>query len=155
MRIRNCFFILSAIIAAPALAAPVTPGAPPKDTSVGDVATSPLSDVNIQHKEIPPLLLSVLENKSVSAVHVIRRRGLTLVCFEHGNLRFLNVPAGLNRLRRDRWMADGEVFDGRDALVIRGGAEVHDCRGSRVRGDGWVRHRSNRRWRGSWAAVAA
>lgn len=57
--------LLSAMLLAgapPALAAAVNPAAPQKDTTVGDVVTSPLSDVNVKKKDIPPLLTKVLED---------------------------------------------------------------------------------------------
>lgn len=46
----------------PASAALANPGAPQKDTTVGDVVTQPLSDVNVKKKDIPPLLTRVLED---------------------------------------------------------------------------------------------
>lgn len=59
---RACFCLVGAAAIASAAGAQVTPGAPPKNVTVGDVATQPLGDVHIQKKEIPPLLQHVLED---------------------------------------------------------------------------------------------
>lgn len=59
---RHVLPVLALAMPASALAEAVTPGAPPKDMTVGDVATAPLSDVNLKQKEIPPLLEQVLED---------------------------------------------------------------------------------------------
>ncbi len=47
------------LISAPALAQRPTPG-PDKD--VGDVATQPLSDVNLKRKDVPPELTAIMAN---------------------------------------------------------------------------------------------